>query len=145
MLLAAGLCAFTAITFTAFAVGPTVSNVRASQRAGTQLVDVYYDLASASNALTVTVAVSTNGGVAYFSPGASVSGTLGTGIAPGSNKKITWNAGVDLPAKLFSNVRVSVTASDDTALSGMVVISAGSFTMGDNLDGSSYAHSVYGA
>lgn len=88
MLLAAGLCAFTAITFTAFAVGPTVSNVRASQRAGTQLVDVYYDLADPdSSALTVSVAVSTNGGASYTPGAASFTGALGVGIAPGSNKK----------------------------------------------------------
>lgn len=135
-------------TSTLFAVGPTVSNVRASQRAGTQLVDVYYDLADPdSSTLTVSVAVSTNGGVAYFSPSASVSGALGTGIAPGSNRKITWNPRVDLPAKLFSNVRVSVTASDDPAPTGMALIPAGSFTMGDTFNEDDRndvpTHSVY--
>lgn len=94
------------------AAAPTVSKVRAAQRAGTQLVDITYDVADAdSSSLTVSVALSTNGGASYFTPGASLSGALGAGIAPGSNKKITWNAGVDLPAKLFSNVRVHVTAS----------------------------------
>jgi len=34
---------------------------------------------------------------------------------------MTWNAEVDLPPKLFSNVRVSVTASEDTAPSGMAL------------------------
>jgi formylglycine-generating enzyme required for sulfatase activity len=129
------------------AAAPVVSNVRATQRAGTQLVDIYYDLADPdSSALTVSVAVSTNGGASYTPGAASFTGALGAGIAPGSNKKITWNAGVDLPAKLFSNVRVSVTASDETAPSGMALIPAGSFTMGDSLDGSSYAlplHDVY--
>jgi formylglycine-generating enzyme required for sulfatase activity len=128
------------------AAGPTVSNVRAAQRPGTTMVDVYYDVADPdSSALTVSVAVSPNGGASYFSPGASVSGA-GTVLAPGSNKKLTWNAGVDLPAKLFSNVRVSVTASDDTAPAGMANIPAGSFQMGDSLDGNRYAqpvHTVY--
>ena len=32
------------------AAGPTVSNVRASQRACTQLVDIYYDLAETRTA-----------------------------------------------------------------------------------------------
>jgi formylglycine-generating enzyme required for sulfatase activity len=132
MLGLAGLFIFTTTMTTALAVGPVVSNVRASQRAGTQLVDVYYDVADAdSSALTVSVAVSTNGGAGYFTPGTSASGAVGAGVAPGSNKKIAWNAGVDLPAKLFSNVRVSVTASDDTAPSGMALIPAGSFTMGN--------------
>ena len=114
------------------AAPPVVSNVRASQRAGTQLVDVYYDLADAdSGALTVSIAVSTNGGASYTVGVANSTGALGAGIAPGSNQKITWDAGVDLPARLFSNVRMSITASDETVLSGMALIPAGSFTMGD--------------
>jgi formylglycine-generating enzyme required for sulfatase activity len=147
ILIAAGLFGFFSGAATTHAAAPVVSNVRAAQRAGTQIVDVYYDVTDAdSSSLTVSVAVSTNGGASYFTPGASVSGALGTGIPPGSNKKITWNAGTDLPAKLFSNVRVSVTASDDTAPSGMALIPAGSFTMGDNLDGDSLSlplHTVY--
>jgi hypothetical protein len=65
-LVVAGLVGFAAPVL---AVGPVVSNVRASQRAGTGVVDVYYDLASASNALTVTVTISTNGGAAFNAPG----------------------------------------------------------------------------
>src|SRR6266404_1771478 len=49
--------------FNAFAAAPTVSNVRSAQRAGTKLVDIYYDLADPdSPTLNVRVAVSTNGG-----------------------------------------------------------------------------------
>lgn len=47
------------------AAQPVVSNIRASQRAGTGLVDIYYDLTSSSNALSVSVQVSTNGGATY--------------------------------------------------------------------------------
>ncbi len=115
----------------ALAAAPVVSNVRAVQRAGTASVDIYYDLADAdSSVLTVSVAVSTNGGANYTAGAASFSGALGAGLAPGNNQRIIWNAGVDLPARLFSNVRVSVTASDDPAPSGMALIPAGSFTMG---------------
>ena len=42
-------------------------------------------------------------------------------VVPGSNKKITWNAGADLPAKLFSTVRVSVTASKPVVLPSLAV------------------------
>jgi formylglycine-generating enzyme required for sulfatase activity len=125
---------------------PVVSNVRAAQRAGTQLVDIYYDLASASNALTVSVGVSTNSGAAFNAPAASLSGDLGSGKTPGTGKHVVWNAGTDLTALYFPNVKVRVTADDSGAPSGMALIPAGSFTMGDNLDGDSYAlplHTVY--
>ena len=56
LLLAAGLFAFTAITFSAFAAGPTVSNVRSAQRPGTQLADIYYDVADPDRStLTMTL------------------------------------------------------------------------------------------
>ena len=124
---------------------PVVSNVRAAQRAGTQLVDIYYDLASASNALMVSVSVSTNGGAGYTVPASSFTGAVGAGIAPGTNRKITWNAGQDWPTNFSAGVRFRITA-DDAVPGGMALIPAGSFTMGDNLDGSSYAvplHTVY--
>ena len=45
---------------------PVVSNVRAAQRPGTQLVDIYYDLADPDSAsLAITVLASTNGGASY--------------------------------------------------------------------------------
>ena len=97
---------------------PVVSNVRAAQRSGTAYVDITYDLADPdSSSLTVTVAVSTNAGAAWFYPGASLTGQVGSGITPGAPKQVAWNAGSDLPAKLFANVRVQVTADDSTGRS----------------------------
>ena len=125
---------------------PVVSNVRASQRAGTQLVDIYYDLASASNVLAVSIAVSTNGGADYTLRAMSFTGAVGSGVAPGTNQKITWNAGADWPTNFSANVRFRVTADDQIAPSGMAFIPTGSFTMGDSLDGDSSAlplHTVY--
>ena len=77
---------------------PVVSNVRASQRTGTQQVDVCYDLASASNFITVSIMVSTNGGTDYTLPSYNFTGAVGAGIAPGVNQNITWNAGADWPS-----------------------------------------------
>ena len=107
------------------AADPAVKNVLASQRAGTGYVDITYDLADADTAtLSVTVAVSTNGGAAYFTPAAGLSGDLGN-VARGGGKKIVWNAGAALPAKLCSNVRARVTASDNSSPAGMVRIPGG--------------------
>ena len=126
---------------------PAVSNVRAAQRSGTSYVDITYDLADAdSSSLTVTVGVSTNAGTTWFYPGASLTGAVGSGIAPGAGKQSAWNAGSDLPAKLFANVRIQVTADDATAPGGMALIPAGSFTMGDCMGDYTYElplHSVY--
>jgi formylglycine-generating enzyme required for sulfatase activity len=126
---------------------PVVLNVRASQRAGTGMVDIYYDLASASNALTVSVAVSTNSGAAFNAPAASLSGDLGSGITPTTGKHVVWNAGTDLAALYFPNIKVRVTADDQVAPSGMALIPAGSFTMGDTFNegwsGELPLHTVY--
>jgi hypothetical protein len=102
--------AFSVFAVTATAA-PVVSNVRASQRAGTGLVDIYYDLASA-NALTIFVSISTNGGAAFNAPAISLSGDLGSGIVPATGKHVAWNAGTDLTALYFPNVKVRVTADD---------------------------------
>jgi formylglycine-generating enzyme required for sulfatase activity len=145
MFCAAGFFVFTIFAATAIAQ-PVVSNVRASQRGGTGLVDIYYDLVSASNTLTVSVSISTNAGVAFNAPAASLSGDLGSGKTPGTGKHVVWNAGADLMVLYFPNVKVRVTADDATAPSGMALIPAGSFTMGDSLDGDSSAlplHTVY--
>lgn len=92
---------------------PVVSNVRAAQRPGTQLVDIYYDLADATNsAVSVGVVVSTNGGSSYFLWASSVGGDVGGGVTPGANKKITWNAGADWPGQYSANVRFRVVAND---------------------------------
>ena len=114
---------------------PVVLNVRASQRAGTGMVDIYYDLASASNALMVSVSVSTNSGAAFNAPAASLSGDLGSGIAPTTGKHVVWNAGADLTALYFPNVKVRVTADDSGApipppSPGVVWIPPGTFVMG---------------
>ena len=125
------------------AAAPVVSNVRSAQRAGTRVVDIFYDLADADRgSLTVSVAVSTNGGVSYRPGPGSFTGALGAGIAPGRNKQITWNAAADLPAQLFANVRVSVPASDVPVPGGMALISAGSFTMGNTFAGEGYGYEL---
>ena len=124
-------------------VEPVVSNFRAAQRAGTQLVDLTYNLAGPDSVpLTVWVAVSTNGGASYALPATSFSGAVGDGVTPGTGKRITWDAGQDWPGQFSSNVRFRVTASDDTAPSGTALIDR-SFEVPDMVPGGGNDHSHY--
>ena len=123
---------------------PAVTNVLASQRAGTKLVDVYYDL-SGTGAMTVSLGVSNNGGSSYGVSASSFSGDIGS-VTAGSNLHIVWNAGADWNNQVSSQMRFEVTASDvPPPPTGMSLIPAGNFEMGDALDGESDApvHTVY--
>jgi formylglycine-generating enzyme required for sulfatase activity len=105
---------------------PGLANVRASQRAGTDLVDIRYDLDTPNtNGMLVRVSVSTNGGLSYTLPATNFSGDVGPGITGGANKLIVWDAARDWPEKFSTNVFFRLAASD------MVLIPAGSFTMGN--------------
>jgi hypothetical protein len=85
--------------------------VRASQRAGTKLVDITYDVA-ATGAVSVAVAVSTNGGATYDLPATHFSGHYGAGVTPGTGKAIVWDAGADWDGQYSAAMRVKVTADD---------------------------------
>jgi formylglycine-generating enzyme required for sulfatase activity len=90
--------------------------------------------------------VSADGG-ATFAGAAGATGAVGAGVAPGTGKTVTWDAGAAWPAQLLSNVKARVTADDSNigpAPAGFALIPAGTFTMGDSLDGEADAptHSV---
>jgi formylglycine-generating enzyme len=139
----------------AMAAPPTVYHVRADLRQGqgTQLVDIRYNLSDPdSSSVTVTIAVSTNDGQSYDLPAPSMSNggsipSIGSGVGPGNDRWVVWDAGKDWGENYSDRVRFRVTADDTPVPSGMVLIPAGSFRMGDFLsDGSSDempVHTVY--
>lgn len=117
----------------ALAAPPVVSNIRAAQRTGTHLVDIYYNVV-AGGPCTVYVAVSDNGGTSYNVPVFTLSGAAGPGVAPGNDRHVVWNAGTDWAGRFSSQRKVKITADDGTAPSapaGMAHIPAGPFRMGD--------------
>ena len=121
----------TLLTAAAHAAAPVVTNVRAAQRTGTKLVDIYYDLADADSAtVTVAIALSADGGVNYSLPAATFTGDYGAGVTPGTNKRAVWNAGIDWNGLFTSRGRARVTAEDGTSPVGMAFIPGSFFMMG---------------
>ncbi len=142
--------ALACLLFTASSVAAGVSNVRVEQRSGSQVVDVYYDLSGEADSYTVTLEVSSDGGETYDGSAVSLSGDIGPGVHPGSNRHIAWDAGSDWEAQEYTRVRVRITAEPSDvgpAPEGFALIPAGSFSMGDHFgDGWSEelpVHTVY--
>jgi len=107
---------------------PVVSNVSASQRGDdSKLVDIYYNLADADGDIcTVWVVASGDGGTTWAIPVLTISGHVGVGITPGTNKHIVWDAGADMPDKTRS-FKARVLADDGKSPEPMVMVGAGSF------------------
>lgn len=89
-----------------------VVTVQAVQRTGTGLVDIYYDVSHADNAIMiVSVAVSTNNGATYdlsassFSNGNSNVASIGSAVMPGTGHWIVW---MPWPTGRASTARISV-------------------------------------
>jgi formylglycine-generating enzyme required for sulfatase activity len=129
------------------AADPVVSNVTFVQRAGTKLVDITYDVTADTPTVFVSLEISSDGGTTFSVPATTVSGAIGAGVAVGTGKIITWNAGVDWSGQYSARMRYKVTATDPPV--GFSLIPAGSFQMGDQsspLVGNSSelpVHSVY--
>ena len=139
------LSVLTLFTVSLNAAAPVVSNLTASQRAGTKLVDIVYDVSADTSTVEITLEVSSDGGATFTVPATSLSGAIGAGVAVGTGKTITWDAGADWNQQSSSTMRFKVVADDVIELPSVpdlnefAVIPAGSFQMGDALDGLSNA------
>ena len=112
----------------------SVTQGRAAQRAGTRLVDVYYDLGGGVQPYTVSLQGSLDGGTTWTLPVTTVTGNVGAGVTAGTNRMVTWNAGVDWSGQMGTNVKFRVNVTDSAtppAPDGFALIPAGSFIMGD--------------
>ena len=97
------LCALLSGALTA---APVVSNVVASQRAESKLVDLTYDLSGAgASGARIAVELSDDSGASYTVSAPSLSGDLGRGISNGTGKQIVWDAGTDKPNFVSDSMR----------------------------------------
>lgn len=111
-----GLCAAGSL----FAAPPEITNVRASQRTGTKLVDISYDISDADgDKLRVRVEISDNDGKVYSVPAFTFTGDIGEGITPGTGKQIVWDAGADWDGEYSDQMRVKLYAIDAQGFPGM--------------------------
>lgn len=69
---------------------PQVSNIQASQRAGTKLVDITYNVAYSGGPVTIWIDVSNDGGRSFIVPAKTFSGQIGQNVQPGNNRAVVW-------------------------------------------------------
>ena len=110
-------------------------NIRPVQRADSKLVDIDYDVTGISGPVSVSLEGSADGGSTWTLPVNSLTGAVGSNVTPGSNLRITWDAGADWNQQVSTQTKFRITVSDVPPTAGFSLIPAGSFTMGDSLDG----------
>ncbi len=107
------LVCFGLFAFASRAASPDVSNVRASQREGTKLVDIWYDVVEPDgDSLIVKMDVSCDAGTSWDVPAFTLSGDIGKDVQPGTDKHIIWDAGQDWDGEYSDSMRVKISASD---------------------------------
>ena len=97
---------------TAHAADPVVSNLTVTQRAGTKLVDISYDVTADMPTVIVSLEISSDGGTTFSVPAITVSGAIGAGVAIGTGKTIIWDAGADWSGQCSAQMRFKMTATD---------------------------------
>ncbi len=90
---------------------PKVSNVRFTITDG--IVDVYYDVTDGEKStVTITIAVSDDGGNTYNFLCTQVTGDIGANISTGTNKHIIWDFEREHSGVMGNNFRIKIFADD---------------------------------
>jgi formylglycine-generating enzyme required for sulfatase activity len=114
------------------AAAPVVSNISAAQRPNSRLVDITYDVTADLPTVSVSLQVSSNGGSTFVVPATTLSGAIGAGVATGTAKKITWDAGADWSGQYSTQMRFKVIADDGNSAPTISDIAAQTITEGNN-------------
>ena len=89
--------------------GQALRNLSYSQRPGTKLIDIQYDLVLASgSASKVDFFFSFDNGKTYPIPCVSLSGDVGSYVVAGTKKKAVWNVGKDWDQKYTDQGRIKI-------------------------------------
>lgn len=105
--------------------GPVISNITASQTAGTDNVAITYDLADGAGANnTVVLSVSDDSGAAYNVLSPSKTGDVDADVTAGLARSIVWNVGADLAGQENSAMKVKIVATDSYGNEGTPAESA---------------------
>ena len=100
------------LLFASSLCGQALRNLSYSQRPGTKLIDIQYDLVLASgSASKVDFFFSFDNGKTYPIPCVSLSGDVGSYVVAGTKKKAVWNVGKDWDQKYTNQGRIKVRSS----------------------------------
>jgi|GEM_PF-1249438 hypothetical protein len=94
--------------FTLDTLAPTISNISAVQATSTTSININYDL---DETATTSLEISADGGATWNVAKTTLAGDLG-GVTAGTNKLVTWNAGVDLGNQENVTTRVRLRGFD---------------------------------
>jgi formylglycine-generating enzyme required for sulfatase activity len=121
-----------------------VGNIRPVQRSSSKMGDIDYDVTGTTSLVTVALQISADGGSTWAVPATALTGAIGGNVTPASNLRITWDSGADWNQQLSSQMKFRISVANGVVPTGFALIPAGSFTMGDALDGLSDvpAHTV---
>lgn len=90
---------------------PEITRIVASQRSGTNLVDIIYDVIDEDgDDLLVRLEITDDGAPVTLT---SISGDIGFNIIPDTNKTIEWDAGIDFYDSFSENMVVKLEAFDE--------------------------------
>ncbi|MBT7790728.1 MAG: hypothetical protein HN757_17850 [Calditrichaeota bacterium] len=75
-------------------------------------VEILYNLDAPVNQLGIRMLISNNGGQNWIVPVRNVWGDIGENVQIGQNKRIIWNAGIDFPEQVNSEMKIRIIADD---------------------------------
>src|SRR3989339_182028 len=90
---------------------PVISNLSAVQTTSSNNINIQYDLVENTNTSTVSLEMSSDGGLNWTVTAVSLTGGIGA-TTDGLNKTITWSAGTDFANQEKNNMRVRLHATD---------------------------------